>query len=350
MIKKLSLAILMTLAVSVFAENDHRTVFLYYYVWYGNPDYNGEWMHWDENGRHPPVDISSAYFPLLGPYSSSDPWVIDRHMRWISEAGVDVIVYSWWGKGDLTDDLIPRVLDSAADYGLKVSFMIEPYPDRTVHSICNDIEYLNRKYGNHPAFFRMLKTTPYSSNPTQRGVVFIYQPEYPAADLQRLSDNIHAANYDSILLLQSTDADLLDSTHADGIFTYEAFQYVMHFYQGILKSVADKNGIFIPCVSPGFTINRGTNQKSIPFRGRKLGETYDKWWKTTLAANPEFVAIISFNEWHEGTQIEPAVREPQYPERYYSYDRSYGKTGVEAQTSYLNRTERWIEVFRQLQP
>jgi hypothetical protein len=116
----------------------------------------------------------------------------------------------------------------------------------------------------------------------------------------------------------------------------------MHFYQGILKSVSDKNGIFIPCVSPGFTINRETNHNSIPFRGRKLGETYDKWWKTTLADNPEFVAIISFNEWHEGTQIEPAVREPQYPERYYSYDRSYGKTGVDAQTSYLNRTERWI--------
>jgi Glycosyl hydrolase family 99 len=350
MMKKLGVLFFIFLTFPAFAQSNSRTVFLYYYAWYGNPDYDGQWIHWEENGRHPPADISSAYFPQLGPYSSSDPWVIDRHMRWISQAGVDVLVYSWWGKEDPTNELVQRVFNAAADYGLKVSFLIEPYPDRTTRSICSDIEYLNRKFGNHPAFFRMSKKTAYSPHSEPRGVFFLYQPEFPSQELKRLADQIHTTDNDSILLLQSTDADLTDTTHADGIFAYEAFQYVMHFYKGILETIKSKNGIFIPCVSPGFNVNRKLDQKVIPFRSRRLGETYDKWWKNTLATDPEFVGIISFNEWHEGTQIEPAVRAPQVPGRYYSYEKSYGKTGELAQQSYMQRTQRWIEIFRQLQP
>lgn len=334
----------------LFAEDTGRTVFLYYYAWYGNPDYDGKWLHWNEMGSRPPTDLSSAYFPRLGPYSSSDPWIVDRHMRWIADMGVDVLVYSWWGKKDPTNELVRRVLDSAADYGLKVSFMVEPYANRTTASICNDIEYLNREYGSHPAFFRMSKKTGDTARASPRGVFFIYQPEYFEPDLRSLSDNVHAASPDSILLLQSTDVDLLDNTHADGIFAYEAFQYVMHFYKGIVESVRTRNKIFVPCVSPGFSMNRSVKQRIIPFRGRRSGETYDDWWKSTLAADAEFVGIISFNEWHEGTQIEPAIPVPQFPGRYNSYDKSYGKTGVGAETTYLQRTEKWIRIFQQLPP
>jgi Glycosyl hydrolase family 99 len=351
MIRKLGFIVVFVLVVApVFAEENSGIVFLYYYAWYGNPDYDGQWVHWDEEERRPPIDISSAYYPRLGPYSSSDPWIIDRHMRWISQTGTDVLIYSWWGKRDSTNELAQRVLDSAADYNLRVSFLIEPYPERTIRSICADIEYLTERYGNHPAFFRISRKTAYSSNSERRGVFFIYQPEYQDQELQRLSDQVHSGSHDSILLLQSTDADLIDKAHADGIFAYEAYQNVMHFYRGISESVRSKKGIFVPCVSPGFDINRGSEQKAIPFRGRKLGDTYDAWWKATLASNPDFVGIVSFNEWHEGTQIEPAIRTRQIQRRYVSYEKSYGKTGIPAEQSYLHRTERWIQIFHQLQP
>ena len=35
---------------------------------------------------------------------------------------------------------------------------------------------------------------------------------------------------------------------------------------------------------------------------------YDNEWKAAIAAHARWVGITSFNEWHEGTQIEPAAR------------------------------------------
>lgn len=48
-------------------------------------------------GNHtPPNDVASMFYPQLGPYSSRDPAIIDKHMKWISSAGIDVIAVSWY--------------------------------------------------------------------------------------------------------------------------------------------------------------------------------------------------------------------------------------------------------------
>lgn len=40
---------------------------------------------------------------------------------------------------------------------------------------------------------------------------------------------------------------------------------------------------------------------------RADGRYYDDGWRQAVAAQPEVVSVTSWNEWHEGTQIEPAV-------------------------------------------
>src|SRR5262249_48198103 len=38
---------------------------------------------------------------------------------------------------------------------------------------------------------------------------------------------------------------------------------------------------------------------------RRDGDLYDALWREAVEANPDWVLITSFNEWHEGTEIEP---------------------------------------------
>jgi Glycosyl hydrolase family 99 len=78
-------------------------IHLFYYPWYGSPEVNGRYLHWNHrylphwkpevsarfpSGRHqPPEGIGATFYPRLGPYSSSDPQVIENHMQQIQRTG-----------------------------------------------------------------------------------------------------------------------------------------------------------------------------------------------------------------------------------------------------------------------
>ncbi len=132
----------------------------FYYPWYGNPGIDGQWIHWTQNNHLPPDDIASDYFPELGAYSSNDPTVVAQHMKWLRQAGVGVIITSWWGQGSKEDRVVPLLLKTAEGYGIKVAFHIEPYNGRTPESLVSDIKYIYENYGSSPAFFRLDRDQP----------------------------------------------------------------------------------------------------------------------------------------------------------------------------------------------
>ena len=69
----------------------------------------------------------------------------------------------------------------------------------------------------------------------------------------------------------------------------------------------EHNLIFIPCVGPGYidTRIRPWNEKNT--RERDDGQYYERMFIKAVNAKADFIGITSFNEWHEGTQIEPAI-------------------------------------------
>ena len=69
-------------------------------------------------------------------------------------------------------------------------------------------------------------------------------------------------------------------------------------------------------------------------------------WRAAISSTADAVTITSFNEWHEGTQIEPAVACRRANYRYLSYNGAWGLSGVAAEDAYLTRTRYWADVFR----
>ena len=81
----------------------------FYYAWYGNPEMDGKWLHWDHEvlkhwggpavnakfptvgSKHkPPQRIGSNYFPELGPYSSRNATVVNEHVQMMAESGIGI--------------------------------------------------------------------------------------------------------------------------------------------------------------------------------------------------------------------------------------------------------------------
>ena len=65
-----------------------------------------------------------------------------------------------------------------------------------------------------------------------------------------------------------------------------------------------RSRIVCPMIIPGFD-----NTKSSPARlsaERKDGQTYRRFWEAALKTMPDWILISSWNEWAEGTEIEPS--------------------------------------------
>ncbi len=68
-------------------------------------------------------------------------------------------------------------------------------------------------------------------------------------------------------------------------------------------------------------------------------------WRAAVRARADIVTITSYNEWHEGTQIEPArAGAPGYA----SYAGAWGAVGRAAERAYLVSTARWAARYRAL--
>ena len=95
-----------------------------------------------------------------------------------------------------------------------------------------------------------------------------------------------------------------------------------------------------PSVGPGYDARRATGDTRV--RSRRNGATYDSMWRGAVRSRADLVTITSYNEWHEGTQIEPAR-----PGRrgYQCYDGAWGLRGHAAETAYLDRTAYWVRRF-----
>ncbi|MFH4976310.1 hypothetical protein AB6A40_003019 [Gnathostoma spinigerum] len=321
------------------------SIHIFYYPWYGSPKFDGgkyyHWNHpylpnWDKSDQHnypkgnhvPPPDIGSNFYPLLGPYSSRDPLVIEQHMKWISSAGVDVLVISWFPpgladeQGHPWDDLIPSLMNVADKHRLKVTFHLEPYSGRNAVSIHRDIKYIIDTYGNHSAFYRLSREqSQKDANVTKLPMLYVYD-SYLIGDnewrrLLATDGDLSLRNtvYDIIiigLIVKENDKYSLLKANFDGIYTYfasEGFTYGSSTSNWpAISAFCRKNSlIFVPSAGPGYNDLRIRPWNGGNVKGRDGGNYYAKQFESAHNSRAHILSITSFNEWHEGTQIEPAV-------------------------------------------
>ncbi|MFF1765662.1 glycoside hydrolase family 99 protein [Streptomyces sp. NPDC058249] len=311
---------------------------IFYYPWYGSPKVNGAWRHWPQGELTPPDDISSNYYPVLGPYDSGDrPGAADRHMRWLRQAGTGVLVSSWWGQGSYEDRMAPVVLDAAAAAGLQVAWHIEPYAGRDATTVVADIRYLTEHYGDHPAFHR----------DAERGGRCAY---YIFNSLKTVDwSPLHQVDDRAIVMAQTWDLSRIGDF--GGVYTYDAIATANKpDWTEVAAFCAERGMVWAPSLGPGYIDDRAVPGNTTPTLDRAQGRTYDLEWEYALSAGnaggvPDWVSITSFNEWHEGTQIEPATADTPGNLDYLSYEGAYGRTGKGAQTAYLDRTAHWVARF-----
>lgn len=293
------------------------SVAIFFYPWWGTPAHDGTYQHWTQHGATPPTSIASNYYPARGVYSSADPNVLRAQMSDIASAEIDTVIVSWWGTGSVEDTRLPAVIAAAHNAGLRVAIHIETYPGRTPASVAVDVGRL-----------RALGITDY----------YVYDSmRTPDADWATMNSALAGVRLFADTALPGKAA----AGGFAGLYTYDVYTYTGSSFSRVCASARRLDLVCAPSVGPGYDARRATGGSNV--RPRRNGATYDGMWRQAIATRTPLVTLTSYNEWHEGTQIEPA-RDGQ--PGYSSYDGAWGLHGNAAQRAYLDRTALWVDRYR----
>lgn len=125
-------------------DNEQSLMMAHYMPWYVARPASRVWgWHWTMNHFDPEkiVDgrrsVASHFYPLIGPYDSGDKDVLEYHLLLMKLAGIDGVIVDWYGLQKLYDYPIlhrntQRLLEQVERFGMKVVIC---YEDQTIAAL-----------------------------------------------------------------------------------------------------------------------------------------------------------------------------------------------------------------------
>jgi len=313
------------------------TVGAYYYPWHGDNFHEGNYLRKHLNQQ-----------PYLGEYDDSKPEVIAQHLAWSRQANIRLWITSWWGPDRREDTTTKNVIlthrdllnsDHQIALFYETTGRIKKEENYTTQRIVPDIDYICTTYFDHPNYYRI----------DGRPVLFIYltrELEIAGIMEEVISSIRSAANYHGYDVFMignhvwqqppssANNVVFRPFSYLDAMTNYDVYESMMgketmyagqdavstyYNYQRQWKVQANANECgYIPAVSPGYN-DRGVrlNADHLPL-SRKLNNKDDAFgslFASQLQHAKELVdettnnllLVNSFNEWHQDTQIEPAI-------------------------------------------
>jgi hypothetical protein len=300
------------------SKTNSTKVLMHYMPWFEtNSSNNGKWgQHWTMITKDPNIivdnsgkrQIASHYYPLIGAYHSGDPEVIEYHLLLMKYSGVDATVIDWYGTHNIydykinfdnSDQLIKRTKEIGVDFGI----VYEPYITSNVESVTgqnksfaaiDDLKFLKSNYFNQSNYLKI-----------NNEIAFL-----------AFGNNFTGTEWNSI-------------------FSSSGVSPRMYFLQYLTNSIATIN----PTPGEFFWVNSsdssGQSDWNSNFKGTKITGAYPGFkdyyiqggwttnhlnWEIDVSAltlrdrlnliknlNSDVVQIQTFNDFGEGTMMEPTV-------------------------------------------
>ncbi len=270
-----------------------RLVLAFYYTWFDEASWS-------------PDQLSDQ---PLEPYASRDRGVMGRQIDQAKAAGIDAFVVAWYGPNGDTNQTEPNLtalLDEAAARGFKIAVLFEtdsPFLG-SVDATTAALQHLLSVHANHPAYLRV----------DGRPVVFFWRPGIYGVDTWAAIRSQADPGYNAFWVGEGVDTGLLavfDGHHlysntwnppADLTATNQKFAARVN----AAEAATGANKQWVATVMPGYN-----DVKIRPGSGfatdREGGAYYERAWQAAIAGGADWVVINSFNEWPEGSYIEPSA-------------------------------------------
>jgi hypothetical protein len=306
----------------------------HYMPWYQAPPTSAEWgYHWTMNHFKPAQkadgaweNFASHYTPLTGLYDSSDPALLDYQVQLMKLSGIDGVIVDWYGMEDFWDygmlnQATGKLFAAIKRAGLKFAIC---YEDQTVlHMVENKHIPQEQAVAHAQKVMRYLQETWFEDDAylkfNGRPVLFNYGPLYFKDDaswktiFSGLPQPPVFVVKDTVAFTSETAAYPWPPMYysQSGVLSQGSLNtYLDAFYQRAQGWPYKVGGAF-----PGFNdiykeagVSAGNG-----FLDAQDGRTFHDTLQTALDQHPDLIQLITWNDYGEGTNIEPTV---EYGYRY----------------------------------
>jgi len=289
------------------SSSGEALVVAFYYAWYGLD----QWL---------PSKVPDT--PAV-PYRSSDRSTITRHVAQAQQAGIDAFAVAWYGPevhNNQTETNFRTMLEVAGQRGFRctVDFETRSLFFDSQADIVYALRYLIDNHAASPAFLR------YQGKP----LIFFWavrdvftgqgQSAIDAwASIRQQVDPQHNT------LWIADGANIEFQRVFDGHHLYNitwnppaSVNTTLNKWGNNVRSYSAQHGtrkLWVATVMPGYDDSLIQGRSNRFAHDRRNGAYYGETWQAAISSAPDLIVITSFNEWLEGTQIEPSV---SYGERY----------------------------------
>lgn len=298
------------------SERTNRTLVLAHYMpWFEAKPASPKWgWHWTMNRFDPEKkvdgrsEIASHYSPTIGPYDSGDVDVLEYHLLTMKLAGIDGVIVDWYGLTDYRDYATlnrntTRLLETAERLKMKFAICYEDQTipalveakrikadDRVAHA-ANEIQWLSKYWFKSPSYVSM-DGKPLLLSFGQSG---LKDSEWT----QCLEESKTSVNYFSQHHRRTAAVGAFDwPVPSDAINAFNRFQ-----------KDATKWPQSIPVAFPRFVdyYAEANVGKSYGRFDDDKGKSFRMMLERGLQSKAPIVQLATWNDWSEGTQIEPSV-------------------------------------------
>lgn len=298
--------------VNVIKSNSMQ-VYVHYMPWFETPQSSGKWgAHWTMSTKNPEItdnngkrEIASHYYPLIGPYASGDADLIEYHLLLMKYSGIDGVLFDWYGSSDINDYASIRENTEAftgisGSVGLKFGIV---YEDRTITAALQqdnsknridlaktDMEYIQENYFSEMDYIQIQR----------KPLLLVFGPE-----------EFHKPEeWSEVMSVFDEVCFLILNGKSQETAPYSTGEYIWVDNSSLENKYNTKNNfeIFFGGAYPGFDDfyyeggwGYGFDWKIFHDNGNTFKVNLDK----AKNSGVDYVQLITWNDFGEGTMIEP---------------------------------------------
>lgn len=308
-------------------SSDHASLILVHYMpWFQAPPVSDSYgLHWHQGGGNfDPYEvldngyanIASHYYPLTGPYDTRDEKILEYQAALFKIAGIDGVIFDWYGIEESLDypliyESTNKMIEVLKRAGLKY---VMCYEDQSIGKMIeagafsktqaveygqNALKWLNDHCFSDDSYIR------YDGRP----VLMCFGPQYFKDEKEWNAVFSECSIKPYFIGLESHSEDFTDGSYnwfnMNGTKTQrQLVDQLNSFYE----KQAQKSFLIATAFPSFHDIYALCGQKSYGFLDYLEGKTFNLSLEAAIQSNPSIIQIATWNDYGEGTMIEPTVQ------------------------------------------